>query len=212
VVQDVYDHLQEIEDVRPLRSVVGWLTRVKSQARWRSTSHSGVILKSIQKVARTLLPRMLALSTSRKWVWRRIRRDVGIVAKLYAVTVLFRFLPLGAISRILGVLDRIGGLLQTRDPNVTAALGALGGEGERVVFGHTHDFAHVPLHVTGGGARVYLNSGTWRTRVHQAADRSGYLRAKDMTYLVFYEPDESAGGAHKGASYETWNGVMRKRA
>lgn len=212
LVEEVAAHLQEIEDVRPLSSAVGWLTQFGARGAWRSSPHAEEVLRVVGRVAGSVLPRMLALESCRDWTRRHRWRDFPTVAALHVVAWLFETFSLPEVARLLALIERIGAALRLQDRGVKAALGRLGGGGEKVVFGHTHAFLHAPLHVGGPGPdRVYLNSGTWRTRVHRAADRSGHLRAKDLTWLVFYGPDETPGGGHAGASWEAWNGVLRKR-
>ena len=80
------------------------------------------------------------------------------------------------------------------------------------VYGHTHQFRHLPMGRNANGEdTIYLNSGTWRPRVVQARDGKTFTSYKEMTYLVFYRNDEDPGTrGRKGASYELWNGIMKK--
>jgi UDP-2,3-diacylglucosamine pyrophosphatase LpxH len=208
-VEEVHERLQGVEDVRPLSAVLRWVARIGA-----TSGLSAPVLRSLQRVAGSLLPRMLALPASKAWVRRRRWSWPGIwhVLLVKGVSFLSSHLSLTRFATLLGVVDLVAALTSGRDPSAKAALGPLGGGGDRVVFGHTHTFAHVALEAPADGReRVYLNSGTWRHCVREAPFRPGFIRNKEMTYLVFYGDGEAVGSRGPGTSYEAWNGVMMKR-
>jgi UDP-2,3-diacylglucosamine pyrophosphatase LpxH len=212
VVTQVYQHLQGIEDVRPLSGAVRWLAGVGRAGIWRGAPRRSEILRTIESVAGDLVPRLMDLDFTRAWARRRLfRPGFGNVLLLKLAAVASRVLPLRWAAGLLGLRDRLSGLLGTTDPNAKAAARELAGRTNYVAFGHTHTFRHIPLRVAGARDQVYLNSGTWRPRVYEALDRSGFVHAKDMTYLVFYEATEVPVSSRAGSYYEAWNGVMLRR-
>jgi hypothetical protein len=79
-----------------------------------------------------------------------------------------------------------------------------------VCYGHTHDELILPIdEVTDEGVRknqIYFNSGTWRL-VHRRAQKHKrqfeYAHFHVMTYLAFYK-----GSERSGRPYETWSGRL----
>jgi hypothetical protein len=212
VADSVHEALRVVEDVRPLSAVVRWVAHAGRTADWGHDDWNAVIREIVQREAKRLLPRMMALPFSRRWARRRLLRAPGPVLYLWVARILSALLTLDQFAWVLGFVDRRVGLGTGDDSYADAAMRRLGGGAPRVVFGHTHAFRHVPLRAARGAPeQVYFNSGTWRHRVHEALDRSGFVSAKDMTYLVFYADDENRGGSGPGTTYEAWNGVMKKR-
>ena len=56
---------------------------------------------------------------------------------------------------------------------------------------------------------VYLNTGTWRKRYHECRDGSGFIGWKDMTYMMFYTPEEKPN-QHGLPVFESWNGSLKR--
>jgi len=85
-----------------------------------------------------------------------------------------------------------------------------------VVHGHTHTPVQIAVSVKGGEQkpkqeRVYLNTGTFRSRHHEALER-GFITWKELTYLIFYngKETETLGWPLAGQpSYETWSGTRK---
>lgn len=206
-IEDVYEHLKGIEDVRPLGAVVRWVVRSGRHLQrlgFPLPSHAASDARdAIDKIARHLVLALLRMEFTGAW---RARRRLGrpgswSVFLLRLLGVACRLVPLEVAEAVLGarwvawLVERAGDGKQ-----VAHARRLLEGGGTYAVLGHTHDFRHVALHDPAAApAQVYLNSGTWRPRVYETRDRSGFRRVKEMTYLVFH------GGAR--ARYETWNGV-----
>jgi hypothetical protein len=56
---------------------------------------------------------------------------------------------------------------------------------------------------------VYLNTGTWRKRYHECRDGSGFIGWKDMSYLLFYAPEEKPN-QHGLPVFESWSGSLKR--
>jgi UDP-2,3-diacylglucosamine pyrophosphatase LpxH len=210
VAEAVHDRLRVVEDVRPLGAALRWLTEVGA-ASWGQPRWDEEIERSLQRVASSLLPRMLDLPFSRRWARRPGLRRAWNVLQIRLVSFLSANLSLRTFARLLGLWDRLLRRFPAEDPYARAALGPLGGGAQRVVFGHTHGFVQLPLSAPAGGTeRVYLNSGTWRHAVQETLDRSGFVGTKEMTYLVFYEAGERAAPERGGKAWEAWSGTMRE--
>jgi hypothetical protein len=83
-----------------------------------------------------------------------------------------------------------------------------------IVYGHTHNPLQHPLEAVGGHEVFYINSGTWRNRIHKTVsfDKApDFVDVKQMTYSIFYRRDEDTGGKQAGTlSFDVWTGVKKK--
>lgn len=81
-----------------------------------------------------------------------------------------------------------------------------------VLYGHTHSPEQVPLDSLHNAPEVYINTGTWRTRVMRTIGHSiKYANLKTMTYALFYNADEDK--SHKQpntVSFDVWTGWESK--
>ena len=82
-----------------------------------------------------------------------------------------------------------------------------------IVMGHTHDPLKKALALNREGGRifehVYLNTGTWRKRYHECRDGSGFIGWKDMTYMMFYTPEEKPN-QYGLPVFESWSGSLKR--
>jgi UDP-2,3-diacylglucosamine pyrophosphatase LpxH len=58
----------------------------------------------------------------------------------------------------------------------------------------------------------FFDSGTWRQQIRRCLDNRSFSRAKALTYILFYRPDEdpSLTNDKKGYSFDFWNGFTKK--
>jgi hypothetical protein len=82
-----------------------------------------------------------------------------------------------------------------------------------VVYGHTHEPLVAAIRTDAALAgdprpleKVYLNTGTWRSRYYRADEDRSFISWKNMTYVIFYREDERIG---RKADFETWTGTLK---
>ena len=87
-----------------------------------------------------------------------------------------------------------------------------------IFYGHTHSPGVWPLDGSNDREVFYINSGTWRERIHRtvALDRrADFIKLKQMTYVVVYGPGENGDwdGGNKAPdtpSFDMWTGTKLK--
>jgi UDP-2,3-diacylglucosamine pyrophosphatase LpxH len=224
----VYEHLKQVEDVRPLTAAIAWmLTEGRNPARSLPPPVRKVVMESLELVMKQLMADFMSIPFVHGWLDMHDRFNFGLdeADKIQGVDRALRFFSLDAIQQVLGVVEK---LKLPLEPGLDEC--ARGAAEERLlseawahkgirycVYGHTHAYRHEPLTCAADGSEiVYLNSGTWRPRVTETRAGRSFVGYKEMSYLVFYRADEDALGhgaepSPKGHSYETWNGLMLKR-
>lgn len=209
----IYDHLKSVEDVRPLAATLDWIL-VEAQRIAAGTGVGADLSALLTRTTGEVAENFGGIPFVRDWMDQHDRWGIDETEKLQALLAVAGSLDVGAIQALLKLADRAKGfaLIPRPDPFAVGALSEATTTFQFHVFGHTHAFSHVPLACTPDGIEtVYLNSGTWRPRVKQTLDRKGFVEVKEMTYLVFYAADEDPiNGQNKGASYESWSGLMLK--
>ncbi|MBA7552649.1 hypothetical protein ES705_45219 [subsurface metagenome] len=77
-------------------------------------------------------------------------------------------------------------------------------------MGHTHAPKIEALALSNNNSKsyeyVYLNSGTWRKSYYQCRDKSGFISWRNMTYVIFYTPEEKSNEL-KSPVFEIWQGA-----
>jgi len=81
-----------------------------------------------------------------------------------------------------------------------------------ILYGNTHAPRQVPLHSPAGGSArdqcFYLNTGTWRPAYDEAADKSGFVGSKSLTYTILYSPEENRD-SKLPPFVEAWTGMLK---
>lgn len=83
-----------------------------------------------------------------------------------------------------------------------------------VVSGHTHNADVEFLNSRQDGEEIFFfDTGTWRQQIRKCCDNQTFARAKVLTYVTFYRPDEDPSRTgKKGYSFDYWNGFTKKEA
>ncbi len=126
-------------------------------------------------------------------------------------------LKLSALSELTPLVDKVQGMaFFAKDALREAApqeFSRLDPRFRYVVYGHTHDPLVVALRsdppLAGDSQpleKVYLNTGTWRSRYYQSDADHSFMSWKNMTYVIFYREDERIG---RKADFETWTGSLK---
>jgi UDP-2,3-diacylglucosamine pyrophosphatase LpxH len=221
----VYQHLQQIEDVRPLSAAIQWvLAQGDHFEREYQSQQKRTIVEELQRTVKQVMTNFMHVPFVQHWVRQHDRwgLDLDEADQLQDIDRAVRLLKLDAVGKLIKVTElpqawrsAHGDDLEQGACQEPVLTDAQANSGIRYcVYGHTHTFCHRPLSCDAeGGERVYFNSGTWRARVARTRDAKAFVRYKEMSWLAFYSgaEDRVDPSSVKGTSYETWNGLMMKR-
>jgi UDP-2,3-diacylglucosamine pyrophosphatase LpxH len=192
--------LREIDNVRPLLAIPGWIQGVLGRSSLADSAK-----QQVMGVWHAQVDAFLELPFVRNL-------DVWGLDKVDTLQVGLRLS--GGFS--LTVLTSISARLERLTRGETLVTHALKeealerGAADFVAYGHTHQAETVSLALapsaTGVREQVYFNTGTWR-RVHQRCIRNPsaleFGSFHVMSYVIFYRDGERAG-----RRYETWTGQL----
>ncbi len=193
--------LDDIDDVRPILAVPGW---VRTVAREEPKFLSDVV----GRVWRELVDEFLANAWVRTWMkdhHRALKFDFAQRVKLFlALSARARPRDEPRLTQLYYVLMK---LLDVRFAKT--ALKALEQREHRglrfVVNGHTHFAGMTPLGLVNGKPGCYFNTGTWR-QLRQlgnvARGRPAYLAYDAASFLVFFDEDDPLE-----RTFEWWQGA-----
>jgi len=193
--------LDDIDDVRPILAVPGW---VRSVAREEPQLVSDVV----GRVWRDLVDEFLANAWVRTWMrdhHRTLKLDFAQRVKLLlALSARAKSRDEPRLTQLYYLLMK---LLDVRFART--ALKALEQKEHRglrfVVNGHTHFATMTPLGLVNGKPGCYFNTGTWR-QLRQlgtiARGRPAFLAYDAAAYLVFYDDDDPLE-----RTFEWWQGA-----
>jgi UDP-2,3-diacylglucosamine pyrophosphatase LpxH len=209
--ESIKARLQEIENVRPLSAVIEWLLyRVQQE-------DEPVVKQAIEFGIDKAIGLFNELNYVKLWFERHDRWGFDEADKIQVFLALLSKLKLSTMDSFMHLVERAKGMgFFVKDDLREAApqeLSRLDPRFRYVVYGHTHEPLVAALRSDAplpGDTRplekVYLNTGTWRSRYYQAdADRS-FMSWKNMTYVIFYREDERKG---RKADFETWTGSLK---
>ncbi len=229
VAEGVYAHLQNIENVRPVTAAIPWIWHEAgalgeldlapgTDDEWQDDEREHVI-DAVSEAAATVGREFMSLPFVERWVKERDKWGWDEADELQALSGLLKLgVGMRELSGLMKTYDgfrRFAG--KHTDPQREGAFGEPGlatTEYHYVVYGHTHEYEQAALRVVEGHEKIYVNSGTWRPRFFLADNREDFVEWKEMTYLVFFTPEEDLGGYeghYKGHSMLTWTGSMVKR-
>jgi UDP-2,3-diacylglucosamine pyrophosphatase LpxH len=199
---DVPDpRLDDIDDVRPILAVPGWV-RTVARAEPRHIS------RVVGRVWRDLVEGFLENPWVRDWMkdhHRTLKLDFAQRVKLL-LSLSARAKPRDE-PRLTNAYYLIMKLLDARFAKTAVrALEAREHRGLRfVVNGHTHFAGMTPLGLVNGRPAVYFNTGTWRQLHHLGnvgRGRPAFLAYDAAAYLVFYDEKDPFG-----RTFEWWQGA-----
>ncbi len=85
------------------------------------------------------------------------------------------------------------------------------GDPRYVVYGHTHDPAYSALRASHEIENVYLNTGTFRSRVIRTLDQSGFVTVEHLTYTCLFTAAEAkAAWDRAGPAHLSWTGTRSR--
>ncbi len=202
-------NLQNIENVRPLSATIAWLLyQVKQNLRLK---------EAIEESVDQVVEEFNALPYVKQWYrhhdkWTDFWDEAD---KIQAVLFLLEKFRLFSLERLLPLYQKVQKVFE-KDELAQAAQGEflhLAPEFRYVVYGHTHEPKNVALRVIHAPEQecadqelVYLNTGTWRIRYHKCLEGLDFIGWKNMTYVVFYLPEERGTTF---PTFSTWTGALK---
>jgi UDP-2,3-diacylglucosamine pyrophosphatase LpxH len=193
--------LDEIDDVRPVLAVPGWVQSIAHE-------RDGDLKPVVVGVWRELVEEFLENPHVKTWLREHhgpLRLDFAQRFRLL-LTLSARAAPRDvprtttlyyALMRLIDVRLAHGAVKRLEEPEHRGL--------RYVVNGHTHFAGMRPLGLVNGVAACYFNTGTWRT-LHQLGDvargRPAFMPFDAAAYLVFF-----GKGDPLGRSFEWWQGA-----
>ena len=215
--QDIVNRIKDIDNVRPLSKIFEWLLFKVRKGELHTVEEK--LRRALDNVFRDLAD-IDAFSDS------LAATGITGVLESYAWRSLKSLAP-GLVSELSvhqDLLQTILGITTARsDPETDIyAKGAYDepkwGEPHspirHIVYGHTHTPVEVLLDASGDREVYYINSGTWRDRIHESVkfDKDpDFAKLRHLTYAVFYGEDEDVRDkrAHT-KSFEFWSAAKGK--
>jgi UDP-2,3-diacylglucosamine pyrophosphatase LpxH len=208
--------LKDVNNLRPMTDVFEWLD-------WFGGAKTGEQQGILYRALKQSLDAVLDCSFARRW--DELTTDIVVSGDLVDRLQLARTLLLGENFRD---FRKRAGALET----LQRALSALDGEEplregaveeyrmkdhlppwtQHLVYGHTHrarrDYFAADIE---GGARMYINTGTFLPLITRTADGRSFATELQMTMVFVYSEEEDAAGKRDGPSLDIWNGTRRKQ-
>jgi len=216
VTKEMVESTKDIDNVRPLSAVMEWIYyRIKQE------DHSDV-REAFKKVFNTIVEDLLNFKMVKQW--RSPHTYIDEALRL-ASSKWLSWLPksLVAMFETEDLLQLLIGMTggpeePEKDIYTQAAYNERvwrEGNGIKfILYGHTHKPLQRALDGEGGREVFYINTGTWRNRIHKTVglDKAyDFVDLKQMTYSIFYRRDEDTDGKSPDTlSFDVWTGVKKK--
>ena len=199
-------NFQEIEDVRPLSTVVEWLLYQVQQTE--------ILKEIIEDTVKEVIDYFDSLDFVQDWYSRHNKWTDWLdeADKIQAFLFLLRHFKLDHTKKLWELAVKAKAYFSQDDLLVAAPreFRHIGKNIRYVVYGHTHDplvsavqsqpASPAPLD------KVYLNTGTWRGRYFKATGDNSFIPWKNMTYVIFYRAGERD---NPYPVFETWTGSLK---
>ncbi len=207
--ENLQRNFQEIENVRPFSATLKWLLYQVEANR--------DLKEIIEDTVDEVVQEFQNLAFVKKWYDRHDRwyHPFNTADKIQGVLFFLEKFKIFSTGKLLDIIDKVA-VLFGEDKLVKGAaklFSTLDSRIQYIVMGHTHDPLKKALSVSREGGKphehVYLNTGTWRKRYHECRDGSGFIGWKDMTYVMFYTPEEKPN-QHSLPVFESWSGSLKR--
>src|SRR5207249_1365228 len=213
----LYRRFQDLFDVRPLVSILEWLS-------YQASRYDGTVQSAVNDGMRQVGERFHEIPFVRHWIDRhdQIRNPFDEGDQLQLLLFMLETIKFTRFDRSLRRIERAEVAQEERygvkafedfrrlDTDPELRDGVL-----FVLYGHTHKADQKAVGVAGEGSRervrMYLNTGTWRPVHRQAVSGLGFTSWASLTYTIVYAAGEQAWGkgiAHH-PTFETWTGAFR---
>ena len=206
VITNFRRKLEQIDNVRPVSSVVKWLAR-------HFTGEEKRLLQSCIEDAVTNFEAQpyvkwwLSSSGHDKWY-----NPLDEAYRLEFLITGLKHLWVGKTDAALGVYDKFSNYdpfeRYLEQAEKEPAVHAEGSRVQFVVYGHTHVAQHIPIGVVGaeGNQRLlhYINCGSLRPTHTVTRDGRAFHVTESLDYAIFYRKDERPGAT--GPTFELYSG------
>ncbi len=194
--QDIYCKLLEFDDLRPQSDIMDFV---------------GDAWGSLAPVADKVIRRSLES--------KFLRDQLGICGKILPVLKVLptKCMPTRFIIRLISGMKSQGPdawEYAKREPSLD--LYSNDSKCLYAVSGHTHcpnvEFLRNQNADQGGKEYFFFDTGTWRQQIRKCRDERSFSKAKALTYVVFYRPDENISKNTIGTkhSFDYWSGFTKK--
>ena len=203
-IEQLKRNFQDIENVRPLSATLKWLVyQVKVNKK---------IKKIIEETINEIVKDFRKLEYVKNWFKQHDRGKFDIADKVQLILEFLETAKVFSLKKFLEDADRIVERIGS-ERSVKGAkklLSNLDKQIHYIVMGHTHAPKIEALALSNNNSKsyeyVYLNSGTWRKSYYQCRDKSGFISWRNMTYVIFYTPEEKSNEL-KSPVFEIWQGA-----
>ena len=197
----IVENFQEIENVRPLSAVIEWLLYQVSKANW--------LKEIVEDTVDAVINRFNELDFVKAWYERHDKwlDPFDEADKIQAVLYLLEKFKVFPGEKLLSLAMKAQDFFY-KDDLLEAVPEEFSFDSRLryLVHGHTHDPLVMPIRTRASGEQVYLNTGTWRTRYQKATRDRSFVSWKNMTYVIFYKPEEREMPI---PAFETWTGTLK---
>ena len=213
----VRDRMCDVFDVRPMASLVPWLT-------YHADREVPVVWKAINGVVEAIV-RRLDKETPFVTAWlkkhhNRLHPFDGAGALHYLMELL-EHAGIDPLSKTLPIAQSAASLLPGDNHaakalddlrRVDAGHPTLKNVVRFIIYGHTHRPEQRALAVLPQDRQcMYLNTGTWRPTYEQCLDKNSFATWKTLTYTILYRPGEKVSGqAIAQPQFEVWTGGLQE--
>jgi UDP-2,3-diacylglucosamine pyrophosphatase LpxH len=216
VTEEMVETTKDIDNVRPLSSVMEWIYyRIKKE-------DHGRVREAFDEVFDRVIKELLDNKLVRQW--RSPHTHIDEVLRI-ASSRWLSWLPKG-LADLLDAEDLLPLVMGMTggpdDPEKDIYTQAAYNESiwrenkeiQSILYGHTHKPLQHPLDGEEGHEVFYINTGTWRNRIHKTVglDKApDFVDLKQMTYTIFYRKDEDTNGKKPDTlSFDMWTGTKKK--
>lgn len=214
VTPELIDNVKDIDNVRPVNRVMEWIY-------YRIKGDSGEVRKALDETFDEVVKELLHIELVQRWRSPKTHVDEALRA---LSTRWLKWIPKGLVD-LLDAEDILPLFIGTghprdpdRDPLTMGAYNELVWRSnpkiQFILYGHTHTPLQRPLDVLNDREIVYLNTGTWRTRMVKTVgldEAPDFVGFRQMTYSIFYREDEDVHDKKPGSvSFDVWTGAKKK--
>jgi UDP-2,3-diacylglucosamine pyrophosphatase LpxH len=215
ITPELINNVKDIDNVRPLSRVMEWIY-------YRVKNDSGMVRKAFDQAFDEVVTEMLDIELIQRWRSPETHVDEALRAMSSRW---LKWIPKFLVDRLdaedmLHLLIGLSGRPHDpdKDPFATSAYNeSIWRTNNRIrfiLYGHTHVPVQRPLDAVGDREILYLNTGTWRTRIVKTVGLDtvpDFIGMKQMTYSIFYREDEDNNHKEPGTiSFDVWTGTKKK--
>jgi len=203
-IEQVKRNFQDIENVRPLPATLKWLVYQVDVNRKLKV----IIEETINEVVKEFRK----LKYIKKWYENHDRGRFDIADKIQLILEFLETFKVFRLKKFLKDADKVMKKIGTESTvkGAEELLPDLDKHIRYIVMGHTHSPKIEALTLSTVNHKpyeyVYLNTGTWRKSYYQCRDKSGFISWRNMTYVIFYTPEEKPN-EFKSPVFEIWQGA-----